>query len=749
MTQIPSKTDILAFIADNPTQSAKRDIARAFGIKGSDRVLLKQLLREMEAEGQLAKRRSSYRDAQKLPPVSVLQVDEPDADGDIHARPVDWNDAMPPPRILMNLRSSDPALGAGDRILARLTETPGEPHAYEARMIRRIGTNPERILGIYRAASEGGRVMPIDKGSDKEFVIAAGATGGAKDGELVEAEQTGPKGRMGLPKARIVSRLGDPSGPRAVSLIAIHQHGIPDHFPDPVVVEADAAKPASIKGRKDLRQIDLLTIDPVDARDRDDACYVDAHDDGSFTIWVAIADVAHYVTPGSELDREARKRGNSTYFPDRVVPMLPDTLSGDLCSLHENVDRACIAVEMQVDATGHKTGHTFHRGIMNSIASLNYEQAQAAMDGNPDAQTAPLTETIIKPLFAAYTALAKARFLRQPLDLDLPERRIELDEDGKVTAVNFKERLEAHRLIEEFMVLANVCAAETLIARKTPLLFRVHEEPSPAKLDALREVAEASGLVLAKEQVLKTSHLNRLLAQAQGTDADELINIATLRSMTQAYYNAENFGHFGLALLNYAHFTSPIRRYSDLIVHRALISAHGWGKDGLSPWDIEHLDETAKQISDTERRSMTAERDTTDRYLAAFLSEHVGAEFGGRISGIARFGVFVKLDGTGADGMIPIRNLGREYFHYDADTQTLKGSETGHVIGLGQRARVRLVEASPVTGGLIVELLELDGRTQPKGPPTGRGKPPRFKQGSAKKKNAKTASKVSRVRKAR
>jgi ribonuclease R len=345
--------------------------------------------------------------------------------------------------------------------------------------------------------------------------------------------------------------------------------------------------------------------------------------------------------------------------------------------------------------------------------------------------------------------LAKARVARQPLDLDLPERRIELDEDGKVTAVNFKERLDAHRLIEEFMVLANVCAAETLIAKKTPLLFRVHEEPSPTKLDALREVAEASGLVLAKGQVLKTAHLNRLLAQAQGTDADELINIATLRSMTQAYYNAENFGHFGLALLNYAHFTSPIRRYSDLIVHRALIAAHGWGKDGLSPWDIEHLDETAKQISDTERRSMMAERDTTDRYLAAFLSEHVGAEFGGRISGIAKFGVFVKLDGTGADGMIPIRNLGREYFHYDADTQTLTGSETGNTIGLGQRARVRLVEAAPITGGLIVELLELDGRTQPKGSPTGRGKPPRFKQGSAKKKNAKTARKVSRVRKAR
>ena len=749
MTQIPSATEILAFIADNPTQTAKRDIARAFGIKGADRILLKQVLREMEAAGQLAKRRSSYRDAQKLPPVSVLQVMEPDADGDLYARPLEWNDALPPPRILLALRSSDPALGAGDRILARLTETPGEPHAYLARMIRRIGTNPERILGVYRAQSEGGRVMPIDKGSDRQYVIAAGATGGAQDGELVEAEQTGPKGRMGLPKARIVTRLGDPTGPRAVSLIAIHQHGIPDHFPDDVVAEADAAKPASIKGRTDLRKVDLLTIDPADARDHDDACFVEAHDDGSFTIWVAIADVAHYVTPGSALDREARKRGNSTYFPDRVVPMLPDTLSGDLCSLHEGVDRACIAVEMQVDAEGNKTGHTFHRAVMNSVASLTYEQAQAAMDGNPDAQTAPLVETVIKPLYAAYAVLAKARARRQPLDLDLPERRIELDEDGKVTGINFKDRLDAHRLIEEFMVLANVCAAETLIAKKTPLLFRVHEEPSPEKLDALREVAEASGLVLAKGQVLKTAHLNRLLAQAEGTDADELINLATLRSMTQAYYNAENFGHFGLALRNYAHFTSPIRRYSDLIVHRALITAHGWGKDGLSPWDIEHLDETAKQISDTERRSMAAERDTTDRYLAAFLEDQVGAEFGGRIAGIARFGVFVKLDGTGADGMIPIRNLGREFFHYDAETQTLMGADSGQVIGLGQRARVRLIEAAPVTGGLIVELLELDGRTQPKGPSASRGKPPRFRQGAAKKKAAKTARKVKRVRKAR
>lgn len=749
MTQIPSKTDILAFIADNPTQTAKRDIARAFGIKGADRIMLKRLLREMEAEGKLTKRRSSYRDAEKLPPVQVLEILEPDTDGDLYARPLEWNAEAPPPRILMALRDGDPALGAGDRILGRLTATPGEEHPYQARMIRRIGTNPLRVLGVFRAGSEGGRVLPVDKGSDREYAIAANATGGAKDGELVEAEQTGPKARMGLPKARVINRLGDPSGPRAVSLIAIHQHGIPDHFPDAVVAEADAARPASIKGRTDLRQMDLVTIDPSDARDRDDACYVDAHDDGTFTIWVAIADVAHYVTPGSELDREARKRGNSTYFPDRVVPMLPDTLSGDLCSLHQNVDRACLAVEMHIDATGHKTSHAFHRAIMNSVASLSYEQAQAATDGNPDDQTAPLVETVIKPLFAAYRALTLARNARQPLELDLPERRIALDDDGKVVAVNFKDRLDAHKLIEEFMVLANVCAAETLIARKTPLLFRVHEEPSPAKLDTLREVAESSGLVLAKGQVLKTAHLNRLLASAENTDSDELINIATLRAMTQAYYNPENFGHFGLALQSYAHFTSPIRRYSDLIVHRALITAHGWGKDGLSPFDIENLDETAKMISDTERRSMTAERDTTDRYLAAFLADRVGTEFTGRISGIARFGVFVKLDGTGADAMIPIRNLGREYFHYDADTQTLMGSDTGRMISLGQRTTVKLVEAAPVTGGLIVELIDLSGETLPRGPSQGRGKPPKRRFGSSKKKSAKTARKVSRIRKAK
>ena len=746
MKQIPSKAEILQWISDHPTKAAKSDIAKAFGIKGAQRIDLKRVLKELEAEGRLTKRKSSYRDAEELPPVAVLEITGTDNDGDLFARPLEWAGTGAEPLILMTLRDSDPALGAGDRILGRLTVDPAPDHSHTARMIRRIGTNPQRILGVYRQGSEGGRVLPIDKGSDKQWAIAEGATGGAKDGELVEAEQSGPKGRMGLPKARIVARLGDPTQPRAVSLIAIHQHGIPDHFPDAVVAEADAAAPTKLGQRTDLRDMPLVTIDPWDARDHDDACYVETHDGGEMTIWVAIADVAHYVTPNSELDREGRKRGNSTYFPDRVVPMLPDRLSGDLCSLHEGVERACLAVAMRIDVEGNKLSHEFHRGLMKSQASFNYEEVQAAMDGAPNDKTAPMVSDVIRPLYAAYAALKKARARRQPLELDLPERQIVLDDDGKVTSVNFKDRLDAHKLIEEFMVLANVAAAETLIAKKTDLLFRVHEEPSPEKLEALREVANASGLQLAKGQVLQTAHLNRLLEQARDTDHAELVNISTLRSMTQAYYNPDNFGHFGLALKSYAHFTSPIRRYADLIVHRALVSSHGWGNDGLSPWDREHLAETAKQISDTERRSMVAERDTTDRYLAAFLSERIGAELHGRVAGIAKFGIFVKLDETGADALVPIRTLGAEYFDFDTESQTLMGSKSGTIIGLGQRAVVKLAEAAPVTGGLTAELISLDERTMPRGPSRGRGKPTRRKVGSAKKKAAKTARKVKRTR---
>ncbi|AJE44768.1 ribonuclease R [Celeribacter indicus] len=750
MSSIPTRDEILRWISDHPTQTAKRDIAKAFGIKGAARIDLKRVLKELEDEGHLQKRRKTYRDREKLPPVSVLSVLAPDASGDLFAKPLEWAGEGPEPRILLMLRESDPAVGEGERILAKLQEVTDEDHQYQARLIRKIGSNPRKILGVFRKSAEGGRVVPIDKGNDKDWLVRAGQEQGAKDGELVEAEQAGPKNRLGLPQARVITRLGDPSEPRAVSLIAIHQHGIPDDFPDAVIAEADARKPAGLKGREDLRDLPLVTIDPADARDHDDAVWAeydpDPKNEGGFVLWVAIADVAYYVTPGSTLDREAWKRGNSTYFPDRVVPMLPDRLSGDLCSLHEGVPRACLAVRMVIDAEGRKLSHRFMRGLMRSAATLSYAEVQAARDGQPNDRCAPLMESVITPLYGAYEALARARKARQPLDLDLPERKIVLGEDGRVKSVALAERLDAHRLIEEFMVLANVAAAEELFHRNRPLLYRVHEEPSLEKLDALREVAQASGFTLAKGQVIHTSHLNKLLAQAEGTDHDELINISTLRSMTQAYYHPENFGHFGLALRSYAHFTSPIRRYADLIVHRALISAHGWGKDGLSAEDTERLEATAKHISETERRSMTAERDTTDRYLAAYLSERVGNEMTGHISGIQKFGVFVKLDETGADGLVPVRSLGAEFFHYDPKEQTLMGADTGTVISVGQKVVVRIAEAVPVTGGLELELLSVEGASLPRGPRRAKAGVVRRKVNKNKARRDKTRRKVERRR---
>jgi ribonuclease R len=751
MRDIPSKDDIRQWITDHPDQATKRDIATVFNIRGAGKITLKRLLAELEEEGEIPARKArtlARVDSPDLSPVAVLMVQAPDSNGDLFARPLEEAHLASTARILLRPQRGDPALAEGARILARLTPEAGEDYTHTARLIRALGGTALKVIGVFRATHEGGRIMPIDKGAEKEWAVPSVHLNGARDGELVEAEQIGARkngGRLGLPQARITLVLGDPSAAKSVSLIAIHQHGIPDSFPDAVLAEAEAAQPAPLERRTDLRHLDLVTIDPIDARDRDDAVLAMPDGQGGHIVWVAIADVAHYVRPASPLDREARKRGNSTYFPDRVVPMLPDALSGDLCSLHQEVDRACLAVEMHFGASGQKTSHRFVRGLMRSRASLNYGQVQAAIDGAPDAQTLPLLDSVLRPLYAAYAALKVAREIRQPLDLELPERKIILDEEGRVTSVSFRDRFDAHKLIEEFMIAANVAAAEELNTKKSPLLFRVHEEPSPEKLDALREVAQASGFVLAKGQVLQTAHLNRLLAQAAGTDFDELMNITTLRSMTQAYYSPQNFGHFGLALRNYAHFTSPIRRYSDLIVHRALIAAHGWGDDGLTPWDIENLAETAKQISDTERRSMLAERDTSDRYLAAFLADRVGAEFSGRVSGVQRFGLFVKLDETGADGLVPVRSIGREFFHYDPDAQVLVGAESGQVLGAGLRVTVRLAEASPLTGGLILDLLHVEGANLAK-PRSTKGKSGGRKSSAAAVKAAKTARKVLRKR---
>ena len=716
MSKLPTKKQIQDWIKDNPKKSSKREIAKAFGIKGSMRVELKKVLKELTLSGEIDKNKKSFKNPNQLSSVCILQMMASTSDGDLFARPVDWKGDEPEPIVLMVFRASDPALAYGDRVLAKVSIVQDEQYQYEGRIIRVLKKTPKNTLGIYKETSEGGRILPIEK-SGREWSVKLSDALDAKDGELVEAEQIKGKGASGLYAARVINIVGDPSGPKAVSLIAIHQHGIPHQFPEDVLNESENSNFSVDAKREDLTKIPFVTIDPSDARDHDDAVYSHPDKDpsniGGHVLWVAIADVAHFVKPGSALDEEARKRGNSTYFADRVVPMLPDRLSGDLCSIHEGIERPCLAVCITIDKSGKKLKQTFHRANIKSVASLNYEEVQKSVEGTVNEKVKPHFENVIKPLYECYFCLKKSKDFRQPLDLDLPERKVELFKNGRVKAVVLKERFDSHRLIEEFMILANVAAAEELSKARSEFLYRVHEEPTPEKLNALREVAQSAGFNLAKGQVLQTSHLNDLLTKSKQSDLSELISMTTLRSMSQAYYSRENFGHFGLALKKYAHFTSPIRRYSDLITHRALISSLGLGCDGLKEMDSEKLEGTAKHISDTERRSMVAERDTTDRYLASYLSEKVGNEFEGKISGVAKFGFFVRLNESGAEGIVPVRTLGTDFYYYDDRTNTLRGSETGLIIGLGQRATVRLKEVDPIAGGIAFDALNIDGEKIP------------------------------------
>lgn len=720
MSMPPKKADILAWISANPIQHDKRDIAKALRLKGSERTVLNRILNELESEGKFVGSQKETDDREriigKFSPVNVLRVSEIDENGNLFLKPENWDRKDKPPRILMVVRPDEIPLGLGDQILARVVSVLNQEHQYEAQPIRRIEKTHAKILGIYRSKGTSGRIVPIDK-SGKEWRVVKADENGAKDGELVEAIRSRPKSRVGLPQARIIQCLGNPSAQKAISSIAIHQHNIEDTFSQQVLKEAKLSTDYKLIGRKDLCHLPFITIDPDGARDHDDAVFAQADSDqkniGGFLIWVAIADVAHYVRPGTALDQTARQRGNSTYFPDRVVPMLPEVLSADLCSLHEGARRPCLAVCLRIDSNGNKIGHEFYRAIICSVASLTYEEVQHGVEGIPNDKVLPLLETVIRPLYNAYSALFIERQKRQPLELELPERLICLNESGDVTGVKFKDRLDAHKLIEEFMILANVAAAECLVDKREPCLFRIHEEPKKAKIEALRDTAQSVGLNLAKGQVLKTKHLNQLLRQAEKQKEGELLSMSTLRAMTQAYYSKENFGHFGLALRAYAHFTSPIRRYADLLVHRALIRAHQWGEGGLTQEEEATLEQTSDQISISERRSMAAERDTLDRYLAIYLSRKIGNEFSGRISGVVKFGVFVRLDESGAEGLVPIRSLGQEYFTLEKKLNRLVGAESGFKILLGQNVTVRLADTTSESGGIIFELLTVAGSTVP------------------------------------
>ena len=719
---LPSKADILAFIGNRPGKVGTREIARAFGLKNTLRADLKRILRELANEGSIEKRHKKLHHAGTLPSTVLADITVRDRDGELIAIPDEWDEAAhgPAPKIRIHQpRHARPgeAAGVGDRVLLRVDEIDeNDGIRHRGRVIKIIDHPKHRVLGIFREMPHsGGRLEPVDKKMlGKELSIPVGATADAQDGDLVAVE-TSRAPRLGLPTARVIEKLGSLKSERAVSLIAIHTHGIPSVFRRETQLEAETARPAALQGREDWRQVPFVTIDPPDAKDHDDAVYAEhdttANNHGGFIVNVAIADVAHYVKAGSALDREALARGNSVYFPDRVVPMLPERISNDLCSLRPREDRPALAVRLVIGADGRKRSHAFHRIVMRSAAKLSYIQAQAAIDGRGDQETGPLLEPVLKPLYAAYEALVRARRERQPLDLDLPERKILLKPDGTVDRVITPERLEAHRLIEEFMILANVAAAEALERARCPLIYRVHDEPAMEKVQTLREFLATLDIPFAKGGVLKPEAFNGILSRVKGRDTEKLVNEVVLRTQAQAEYGAENYGHFGLNLRRYAHFTSPIRRYADLIVHRGLISVLKLGNDGLPDnTDRKALAEISAQVSATERRAMLAERETSDRLIAHFLADRIGANFDGRISGVTRAGLFVKLHDTGADGFVPARTIGDEYFRFDERGHAMVGSSSGETYRLGDPVRVKLVEAAPVAGALRFEILS-EGRT--------------------------------------
>jgi ribonuclease R len=688
---LPSREELRRFIRDSGGRVGKREISRAFKLGPEHRVALRALLRDLAGSGEIAPAgHKRFTPPGRLPDAMVLQVTGTDPDGDPIARPVDWQGEGPPPLIYMAREPrGQAALAPGQRVLAKLKPIGGGK--YEGRTLKRLNDAPGRVLGIFRAPD---RLVPTDRRAKAEWRIPDPQ--GAADGEIILAEPM-PGPGYGLRPARIVERLGNMGDARSVSLICIHTHGIPTEFSPEALAQAKRARAVALGRRTDLRATPLITIDGEDARDFDDAVYAEPDGDG-FRLIVAIADVAHYVRPGTALDRDARQRGNSCYFPDRVVPMLPEELSNGWCSLKPDEDRGCLFVEMHIDSQGRKTRHRFGRGLMRSAARLTYTQVQDALDSNDSLGLAP---GFLSTLYAAFRALLGARQLRGTLDLDLPERKVELDASGRVTAIAPRPRLDSHRLIEEFMVLANVAAAEELERLKKPCMYRIHAPPSDEKLANLRTFLSSLGFSLAPSPDISPRDLDRVLQRAAGTEHAPMVNDMVLRSQSQAAYHPDNIGHFGLSLSRYAHFTSPIRRYADLLVHRALISGLNLGLGGLSDAEMSGFVDTAEHISATERRAALAEREAIDRYLSAYMADKVGAVFEARISGVTRFGLFVTLHGSGASGLIPFASLPDDYWMHDEATQTLTGRRTRTIYRLAQDMRVRLVEASPVTGGLI------------------------------------------------
>ncbi|MCZ2204233.1 ribonuclease R [Bartonella sp. A05] len=708
--RLPNKQDILAFITENPNLSSKREIAKAFNLKSDSRIWVKNVLRDLKENGLISKQRKKVITKEKLPPITLAKISAFDNNGGFIAQPLEWkSDQKPYIVILSSRRKKEVNVGIGDHVLVKVFRKKVLHSApYTGQIIRKINKQETTTLGVVRKLENGQLLLePIER-KFNVLLLDTPSEIDIESGALVEIEMS--KGTdYGLKSAKIKNILGHIDSEKALSMIALISKGIPYIFPEDVLEQAKNMKPSSSINREDWRQLPFVTIDPPDAKDHDDAVYATKDEDptnsGGWIVTVAIADVSHYVKAGSLLDKEAFKRGNSVYFPDRVVPMLPEYISNNLCSLREGEDRPALAVRMIFDSNGNKREHSFHRIIMRTVAKLSYQEMQSAIEGNTNKKTAFLLEDILQPLWKAYINLKNARNRRQPLELEIAEKKIILDENGQIKDVVVPPHLEAHRLIEEFMIQANVAAAETLKKYHQPFIYRIHDKPSLAKQEILRGFLKSLGISLSRGAELTSARLNNILKKVANTQQQELVNQVILRSQSQAEYNPKNIGHFGLNLNNYTHFTSPIRRYADLIIHRALIKILQLGDDILTDTQEQDLEKIATQISSYERRAMIAERETVDRLVAHYLADKVGHSFGGRISGVTKAGLFISLDKLNADGFVPISTLKNDYYHFDETQHALIGKRCRKCYQLGDIVDVKLVEVQPLAGSLCFEML--------------------------------------------